>query len=339
MVEPEQESGMSRFNWLFNFLMPCALMTLNLGCSGPQHSVDEKFYLIATNIQVPYWRDAASGLVKAATPMRVKVEFIGPDTFDPKSELEALQKAIALKPAGIMISPADPELMTADIDRAIGQGIPVITIDSDARSSKRLLFIGTDNYKAGQMGGQVLAKQLRGKGNVVVFSMPAQSNLRERLRGYEDVLAAHPGIKIVEVVDIRGDPRIAFDKTRDIVQNQRAKVDAFVCLEAVACPEVADVLERNKADKVVVAMDVDPRTLEWIQKGRISATIGQKPYTMAYYGLKVVDDLHHNKITPLDANWAQDSFSPIPTFVDTGVTLIDTSNVQAFLKARDSAKQ
>ncbi len=44
---------MSRFNWLFSFLMPCALVTLNLGCSAPQHSADEKFYLIATNIQVP----------------------------------------------------------------------------------------------------------------------------------------------------------------------------------------------------------------------------------------------------------------------------------------------
>jgi ribose transport system substrate-binding protein len=52
----------------------------------------------------------------------------------------------------------------------------------------------------------------------------------------------------------------------------------------------------------------------------------------------MVDDLFHNKITPLDANWAQDSFSPIPIFVDTGATLIDKSNVDSFLKARDSAQ-
>jgi ribose transport system substrate-binding protein len=52
----------------------------------------------------------------------------------------------------------------------------------------------------------------------------------------------------------------------------------------------------------------------------------------------MVDDLLHNKLTPLDQNWAQDSFSPIPTFVDTGATLIDKSNVDSFLKARDSAQ-
>jgi ribose transport system substrate-binding protein len=311
-----------------------------LGCTGSQHSPDEKYVLIATNIQLPYWKAASAGLAKGAVQMgRVRTEFAGPDTFDPKGEQEALRKAIASKPAGILISAADPELLKADIDSAIGQGIPVLTIDADAPSSKRLFFIGTDNFKAGQMGGAVLAKQLKGKGNVVVFTIPEQANLKERLRGYQDALAAHPQIKITEIVDMKGDARIAFDKTVEILKKDGSKVDAFACLEAVACPEVADVLERNKADKVVVAMDTDPRTLDGIQKGRVSATIGQKSYTMAYFGLKLIDDLHHNKITPLDADWARDSFSPIPTFVDTGVTLIDKSNVDTFLKARDSATQ
>jgi len=327
-----------RSTGLLKTLAPCALMIPILGCGGSQHSADEKYYLIATNIQLPYWKSASAGLAKGAIQMHVRTEFSGPDNFDPKAEQEAFRKAVAAKPMGILISAADPELLKADIDQAIGQGIPVITIDSDAPSSKRLLFIGTDNFKAGQIGGALLAKQLKGKGNVVMFTMPQQANLKERMRGYEDALSGHPQIKITEVVDIKGDPRIAFDKTMEILKSGAAKVDAFACLEAVACPEVADVLERNKTDKIVVAMDTDPRTLDWIQKGRISATIGQKPYTMAYYGLKMVDDMFHNKLTPLDNNWAQDSFSPIPTFVDTGATLIDKSNVDSFLKARDSAQ-
>ncbi len=329
---------MPRSTRLLTILAPCALMIPILGCAGSQHSADEKFYLIATNIQLPYWKAASAGLAKGAVQMHVRTEFKGPDNFDPKAELEAFRSAVAAKPMGILISPADPELLRPEIDQAIALGIPVITVDSDAPASKRLLFIGTDNFKAGQIGGNLLVKQLKGKGNVVVFTMPQQANLNERMRGYEDALSSHPQIKITEIVDIKGDARIAFDKTMEILKKDAAKVDAFACLEAVACPEVADVLERNKVDKVVVAMDTDPRTLDWIQKGRILGTIGQKPYTMAYYGLKMVDDLYHNKITPLDANWAQDSFSPIPTFVDTGATLIDKSNVDSFLKARDSAQ-
>ena len=87
---------------------------------------------------------------------------------------------------------ADPTLMKDDIDQAVAAGIPVITVDSDAPASKRLFFIGTDNYHAGQIGGQRLAKELNGKGNVVVFTIPEQANLKERLRGYRDALEATP---------------------------------------------------------------------------------------------------------------------------------------------------
>jgi ribose transport system substrate-binding protein len=97
------------------------------------------------------------------------------------------------------------------------------------------------------------------------------------------------------------------------------------------------VLERkNVTGKVVVAMDTDVRTLEGIRKGIISATIGQKPFTMAFLGVKALDDLHHHPPKSLTANWSQDSFSPLPAFVDTGVTLIDKSTVDAFIDARKS---
>lgn len=43
-------------------------------------------------------------------------------------------------------------------------------------------------------------------------------------------------------------------------------------------------------------MDDNPETLDWIKRGVISATIGQKPYTMSFYGLKLLDDLHHNAV-------------------------------------------
>jgi ribose transport system substrate-binding protein len=264
---------------------------------------------------------------------------VGPDSYDPQAEHEAFVKALAKKPSGILVSVADSNILKADIDNAIAQGVPVITIDSDAPSSKRLFFVGTDNHNAGVMGAKVLADKLHGKGNVVVYTINGQANLAERMHGYKDVLDATPGIKIVDTIDMKGDARIAFDKTMEIL-DKNTKVDGFVCLEAIACPEVSEVLDRKKATgKVVVAMDTDQRTLEAIQKGSISATIGQRPYTMAYFGMKLVDDIHHHPPASLDRNFSQDSFSPLPTFVDTGATLIDKSNVDSFISERNSATQ
>ena len=317
-------------------LLAASLLTL-VSCGAPQHAVTEKYFLVATNVKVPYWQQASAGLFRAAAQYQVKAELVGPDTYDPKAEHEQFLAVLAKKPTGILVSVSDPAVLKADIDNAIAQGIPVVTIDSDAPDSKRLAFIGTDNYRAGVMGAKIVAAQLKGKGSVVVFTIEGQTNLNERLRGYKDIFDAHPGIKIAETVNMQGDPRIAFDKAKELLE-KKSKVDAFVCLEAIACPEVADVLDRQKAAGVtVVAMDTDQRTLDAIQKGLITATIGQKPFSMAFLGLKLLDEVHHHPLEPLDKNWSQDSFAPVPTFVDTGATLIDKSNVQQFVEARNSA--
>jgi ribose transport system substrate-binding protein len=231
-----------------------------------------------------------------------------------------------------MISAADPELMRPEIDSALAAGIPVVTMDSDAPTSHRLFFIGTNNYQAGIMGGRVLARRLNGKGNVVVFTLPAQTNLIERLRGYQEALA-DTGIKIVQIIDIHGVPSVAFDKTMEILKDPAQKVDGFVCLEATAGKEVADVLSRNNVkDKIVIAMDTDEGTLDWIDKGGIAATVAQKPYTMAYYGLCSLDELHHNKPKDLSADWRQDLQAVVPAIVDTGSSLIDRTNLSAIRK-------
>jgi ribose transport system substrate-binding protein len=305
-----------------------------IGCGGA-HAPTEKYYLVVTNIKIPYWQGASAGLARAAGQMEVKYEMVGPDTFDPKAEHEFFQHALAdkIKPAGIMVSAADPAVMQPDIDGAIGQGIPVVTIDADAPGSKRLTFIGTDNYKAGLMGAQLALKQLQGKGTVIVFTMPEQINLKERLHGYRDGFEGHPGIKIADVIDIKGDPRIAFDRTQELVDKKTIdKIDGFICLEAIAGPEVSDVLDRNKiTNKVVIAMDTDQRTLDGIQKGRIAGTIAQKPFTMAFMGVMMLDNMHHYPPNPLSKAWALDPQAPVATFVDTGELLVDKSNVDSFI--------
>jgi ribose transport system substrate-binding protein len=264
--------------------------------------------------------------------MHVKVDIVGPGRYDPKGEQQAFEEAVADKPSGILVSPADPNLMAPDIDSALQAGIPVLTIDSDASKSKRPLFIGSDNYAAGRLGGQLLVKLLGGKGNVVMFTYPGQANLMERRQGYEGVFESYPNIKIIQAVDIHGEAAVAYQAAKDLLTS-KARVNAFVCLEAVACPEVGEaVKDTNMAGKVtIMAMDTDRRTLNWIQQGLVAATVAQKPYTMAYFGAKVLDDLHHHKPPSLVTNFKHDSFSPYPAAIFTGTFLVDNDNLKAFI--------
>ncbi len=316
--------------------LPALVLPL-VSCGGSAHDSTELYYLVTVNTKIPYWQAAAAGFTQAGTELKVRFAVGGPDTYDPQAERQEITKALQQKATGILVSAADAELLKPAIDAAIAQGVPVITLDADSPTSKRLMFIGTDNYEAGRRGGALLLKHLQGKGNVIVFTIPEQANLQERWLGYEDVLKTSPGIKVVDTINVKGDPRIAFDRTMDMVQKKQA-VDAFVCLEALACPEVADVLDREHVTgKVIIAMDTDPRTLEWIQKGMIAATLAQRPYTMAYFGMKLLDMVHHQKPPSLQVNFAQDSRSPFPNFIDTGATLVDKSNVDIYVKANGSS--
>lgn len=303
------------------------------GCD--RHSKKEVFYLVATNLNLPYWQTAAAGFNKAAAQYKVTAKVVGPESYDAQAELAELQKAIAAKPAGILISVADIAVMQSEIDSAVSAGIPVITMDSDAPGTKRLYFIGTNNLEAGRLGGKRVIEKLGGAGNVVVFTFAGQPNTDERLKGLKDVLAARPDIKVVEVVDVKGDKDAAFDRTQQFLAlTGPKKISAFICLESASGKKVADAVKRAGGGSLVLAWDVNQDTLDGIKDGTIDSTIAQKPFTMAYVGLKMLDEVFHAPPAQVGKDYSADSFAPYPVFVDTGTSLVDKSNVDLYLTSQ-----
>lgn len=321
------------------FVALAAVISLLSGCT--RHSKKEHYYLIATNIKLPYWKTADEGLQKAAAEYGVSAETRGPETFDPQAEVKEFHAVAAMKPAGILVSVANSQLMAPEINAAIASGIPVITMDSDSPESHRLYFIGTNNVQAGRLGGARVAAQLNGKGNVVFFNIAGQLNQEERLKGYKDVFDSYPGIKIVEVFDMKGDSGIAMDKTAEYLARQGAgKIDAVVCLEASAARDVGEEFKRSNAQgRLLVAMDTDGATLQLIKSGIVDSTIAQKPYTMGLMGLKALDEVHHYPVKDMGKEYGLDPFAPFPAFIDTGVSLVDKSNVDAILNGSKAAGQ
>jgi ribose transport system substrate-binding protein len=319
-----------------SFALLAAVLPLLAGCT--RHSKNEQYYLIATNTAVPYWKSAAAGFAAAGAEYGVAVDTRGPAGLNPQAEVDEFKAMVARKPAGILVSVANSKLMAPEIDAAIAAGIPVITIDSDAPESKRLYFIGTNNLEAGRLGGRRVAAQLNGKGNVVFFTNPGQPNLDERLKGYQDIFAAYPGIKIVEVFDIKADAGTALDQAAVyLAKTGPARIDAFICLDSRSGSNVAEAFKRRSiTDRLLIAMDVDTDTLQLVGDGTIDSTISQKPYTMAFLGLKALDDIHHYPVKPLAGDYGLDPNSPFPAFVDTGVALIDKTNLDPLLRKQRS---
>ena len=303
------------------------------GCAQPYHQPEEKYILVTANVGLPYWQEAQAGLTDIGRTAGVKVELVGPSSFSPAEELEAFKQAVAQKPSGILVSVTDPKAFKEPIDSAVMAGIPVICLDADAPDSRRVLFIGTDNFRAGQESGKRMADLLGGQGHVVVIGLGGQLNTEQRARGVEDVLKKYPGIKIIQTIDGKGDPRVTFDAISSLLQ-KKEKFEGIIALEATGGGGAADALHRlDMTEKIkIVAFDKDPQTLEGIERKWITATVVQKPYVMAFYGVRFLDDLHHNAVHEFK-DWATAPAAPLPTFVDTGTAVIDVSNLAAFRKA------
>jgi ribose transport system substrate-binding protein len=308
-------------------------------CQKPFHEETERYILVAANTSLPYWQEAKAGFMDAARGLGVKAEFTGPDTYSPQEELEAFQKAVDEHPSGIAISPARPEVFNDAINNAVKSGIPVICVDSDAPESHRILFSGTDNYHAGLISGRRIGELMHGKGQLVVITIPGQLNVDERVRGVTEALRQYPEIKILRTLDNKGDSRSANDQISALLE-AKEKVDGIVCVEATGGPGAAEALHRlNLGGKIpIVAMDNAPETLDFIADGVIAATVVQKPYTMAFYGLRFLDDLHHNIVHEFK-DWKTAPVSPLPTRVDTGTAVIDASNLADYRAAEATSRQ
>ncbi len=307
-----------------------------LSCRRPYHTEDETYYLVATGPANPYWQEVEYGFNAGIRFLGTDVqgEFMAPPEYDVEAQLQLFREAVARKPAGILVSPAQPEPFTEPINQAIEQGIPVICIDSDAPQSKRVTFIGTDNYKAGVQGGELAAKLLEEKGNVVILTIPGQYNLDERVRGYRDALKNYSKIKVLDVLDDQASPQKASELISEFMDQGKERLDAILCMDAAGGEGAADALYRRvlKDRIIILAMDKNPRTLEWIERGGIEATISQKPYTMAYYGVKLLDNLHHNAVRQF-MDWRTAPVYPLPTRVDTGTAVVRKDNLAAFKAA------
>src|SRR5260370_26054616 len=109
-----------RFVGPFLLALPLLYSGCNRSLSSAGRDSRDQYFLVAVNTQIPYWQTAASGFTRAASEMQVQGTVTGPGSYDPKAEQQEFRRIAQLKPAGILVSPADPDLMQSDIHAATG---------------------------------------------------------------------------------------------------------------------------------------------------------------------------------------------------------------------------
>jgi ribose transport system substrate-binding protein len=299
--------------------------------AAEESTMDQLYIEVSALGNLDYFYDHKMGMEMVGKELGVRTEYVGPAEYDMNAMVAAFEQAIAKKPNGLVVVGFEPSL-NAIVDKAIDQGIPVVTVDADLPGSKRLAFVGTGNYGAGVVGGHKMAELIGESGKVAIMTKPGQSNLEERIAGYQSALAEYPEIEVVQIADTQSDPVVAAQAASALIQKY-PDLAGLACVEGAGGSGAATaVREAGKAGEIkIVAMDRGNEVLEAIDEGIISASVAQQTALMPYYAVQIMYNLNNSKVAITSDN-ASAGVLGIPAVVDTGAIIVDESNYKYFMR-------
>ncbi len=300
-------------------LAAAAIVAAGFSACAPAKPKVKTFVMVPKGVH-PYYVPCFAGFQAAGLKYGIKTLEVDPQKFDVTLQAKVIEDLIAQKVDGITISANDDAGLVPVIHDAMKAGIKVITFDAPAPSSEALTYIGTDNQTAGAAAAKKMADLMGNEGTLVILQGGlGATNLNLRTQGFKEAMAqAAPNIKILDVVDEGGDFAQTVNKTEAILQTY-PKLKAIFAVSAEGAPGAAQVLkQQKKAGKIILAGFDDLKdTLEGIKDGTISFCLVQKTYKMGWLSVEKLLDAIDSK--------------PIPKIIDTGVLIVDKSNVDSYM--------
>jgi len=276
-----------------------------------------------TNNASEFWKIAAAGVHKYEKEAKVQVDIKMPSNGTTEEQNQILENLASQGYDGIAVSVTAPNDQVPVLNKVAAK-TNLITFDSDAPKSNRLLYIGTNNYEAGKVLGGEIIKLLPNGGKMAVFvGTLAADNAAQRLKGIQDAIAGHK-IDIVDKREDNTDRAKARSNVEDII-NAHGDLNLVAGLWSYNGPAIAAAVEAlGKKGKVIPAVfDEEDGTPNGIANDVIQVTVVQKPFQFGYLSSKWMHEL-------ATKGEAAKAAIPANKVIDTGVEVINKANVAKF---------
>lgn len=273
------------------------------------------FVMISQELDNPFWRTVERGAREVAQNLGMQMEYVGPLRIDVKEQTRLMEKTIAEKPDAILAQGIRSDQFNALVAKAMRQGIPVITVDTDAPGSERLTYVGTDNLESGKLLGRTLVQAAGTKGHIgVIIGSDTADNQRLRLQGFREVIGQYPDLKIVDVRPSNISRIIAAEQAEEMLLSH-PDIDFMVGLSALDGIGIVQAVHSASPQKPVQIFGFDDleETKQAIKRGEIVATVIQRPYLMGVDSVTLLHDYLQKR--------------PVPKEHYTDILVLDKSNV------------
>jgi len=294
-------------------------------------TLDEVYYMNVMVSGVEYWVPVYEGMKDAARQLNVQAKYSGTPEYDVNKQLDTFEQILATNPKGILVHPIQPDPFIEPINRAIDNGIAVVTFAADSPNSKRQAYITSDNEREGILSADFLAEAIGGEGEVATLENPGQLNHDIRVKSFIKRIEENwPNIKVVGSAASNQDPDAAYNGLLTIAQKNPG-------LDAVFMPEASSGMGAGQAAKElggnikVMCCDVNEKVLDMIKAGDMFAALNPNQYMQGYFGMLVLYVAAHPELVdPMNADVAEGKNPVTLPFIDNDLAIVTKENADYF---------
>jgi ribose transport system substrate-binding protein len=279
--------------------------------------------IIVKDTTAIYWQTVLAGARRAGQDLGVEVLELGAKSeTDASGQISILEKAVASKPAAIVIAPTQFAALGRPIDEA-AKKVKIIGIDSSAETTAWVSFVATDDMQVGRIAADVLAAGIKktyadDEGNVAIITAtpvaasadPSAKGFRLRMAEKYRALNVLPD-KLAEAKEATG-----LSIMKALTASDRDLRGVFVSNPIVADGASEVIYNKSSGDRInYVVFGSDDKLVKSLQDGTIEGLVVRDPFRIGYEGIK----------TALAAARGE----RVPATVDIAADLITKANINS----------
>ena len=235
---------------------------------------------------------------------------------DSNTQVDQIEDMISMGVELIFVNPVDADGIIPALDSLKAAGIPMFGFDTEVGDMSYLVtYAGSDNYNAGYVCGEDLAKKCPEGGDILVLDSPTMQSVTDRVNGFLDAIeASGVTFTVVGQQDAMGNQQLANEKATDLLTAFPNVVAIFggndpTALGAYAAADAAGVAP------LIYGVDGSPDIKALLADTMIEGTGAQSPITIG----KTIAELAYKWLAGEEV---EDRY-PIETFLITADNVAD----------------
>jgi ABC-type sugar transport system substrate-binding protein len=307
-------------------LLAGLLATLAGGCGGGDRRLDldtrnVRLAAVIKGLDNPFFVTMRDGLVATARrhDARLRVAAAPAGLQDTAGQASELESVAADRPACYLVNPINQTNLVQALAR-IPEKAPIVNVDSvigkapaEAVGVEITTYVGIDNIAAGRRGADAMAALVdRGARVAVITGIPGDVGSGLRTEGFKQGTRGRFEVVVTIAADFeREKARLAAE---DLLRAD-PRIEGFFAVNDLMALGVVDAVDAagRRGEVEVVGLDGIRQALAAVERGSMSATVAQYPYTIGQLGV--------------EACLAAVRGEPVPANIDAPVQLVTRENV------------